>query len=1333
MADLNNLKKGQTITEHIDTINTNVNLVNGELIGFKDNIKNVVEENSLVKSVQWKTGNVILTASEIGAFPNSTSIQELDINNIKDTGVYIGTNANNPYYLIVIKYNDTNIYQELIGLNTKRFRRFTGSWSEWITAYSNENPVTASDITGIHQISDNKYVEVALLNDGTFVKANITINPSTNELKLGDRIVATTEYVDKAVNMIKSVIVNELPETAVENTIYFVPNTKEDDANEFVEWIWVNGAWEIVGGTSIDLTPFLTKADASEIYATKQENDDKVPKTTTINNKALTGNITLNAEDVGALPIGTKLETNAVNKYTNEEIETKLSNGEFVNGNTFIVLDDGDCLKGHTYTYNNGLIDITDMITDYVNLDGNQSIGGVKNFTGLLKYLGEEVATEKYVDENGGKIDVIAVNGENQTIDGKRVNIAVPTTLDELATDEEKAVLSSGITLKRVQDISTNKEDIIFLKKGKVDNVTGKGLSTNDFTDDYKDKLDELEPYDDTDIKASITNLTNNKADKSMLENYTLSVDEASKISLDIDTSTYTITMKLLNSKDEELSSDNVDLPLETMVVDAKYNSTTKEIVLTLKNGNTTKFSVADLVSGLASQSALNTTNTNLTNLTNSLGDLAFVDSLSKGDVGLGNVDNTSDANKPISTATQTALNKKANISDLGDLAYLDSLTASDVGALPSDTEIPSIEGLAKQSDVDGLTTRVGNLESGKVDKINGKGLSTNDYTTAEKNKLAGLSNYDDSVITEDINNLENNKVDKVTGKALSTNDFTNAYKNKLDGLSNYDDTQVKSDISSLSTNKADKSSVTAIDGRVTTIEGKIPTLATQDFVNSSIATATATFKGTYDEFADLKSVSADENDYAFVETTDSIGNKLYKRYKYVDGAWVFEYDLNNSSFTAQQWATINSGVTASDRTSFVNNITEVGNIKTTLATKADKSEILPINDATILVRVNGAAVGSFTTNQSTDEAIDISVPTGTAASKGYTTSITGSSNLPTDSAVKSFVEGKGYITKDASITGNAATATKATQDGSGNNIVNTYATKSALTSVENKIPTNNNQLTNGAGYVTSSGSVASATKATQDGNGKNIADTYATNVKVNGLIDRLDATGVKQITDTTILLAGLTTGIHKLANSAIVSTGNKSITCEAGTIIIAQRTDATAVNGIIYRPAYEHRFLAWINSSYGDDYLELSYVADLKRGYIDGNPIATYPIGTYLWTDGSYNPAEKFGGTWEQIKDVFLLASGNTYAVGSTGGEATHTLTESEMPRHRHQQTHADSPMVSWSKLYSDGNGSYGWSIKGEAYQDSQFRQFTMFMGNSQPHNNMPPYKVGCLWLRIA
>jgi len=40
-------------------------------------------------------------------------------------------------------------------------------------------------------------------------------------------------------------------------------------------------------------------------------------------------------------------------------------------------------------------------------------------------------------------------------------------------------------------------------------------------------------------------------------------------------------------------------------------------------------------------------------------------------------------------------------------------------------------------------------LIAGKVDKQTGKGLSTNDYTTEEKTKLAGLSNYNDSEVRE--------------------------------------------------------------------------------------------------------------------------------------------------------------------------------------------------------------------------------------------------------------------------------------------------------------------------------------------------------------------------------------------------------------------------------------------------------------------------------------------------------------------------------------------------------------------------------------------------------
>ena len=107
----------------------------------------------------------------------------------------------------------------------------------------------------------------------------------------------------------------------------------------------------------------------------------------------------------------------------------------------------------------------------------------------------------------------------------------------------------------------------------------------------------------------------------------------------------------------------------------------------------------------------------------------------------------------------------------------------------------------------------------------------------------------------------------------------------------------------------------TAID----TINGKIPAQATaqnqladKNFVNSSISTATADFKGTYNSLQELEQVTANANDYAFVIATDAAGNTVYKRYKWVEGTgWTWEYDLNNSSFTAAQWAAIQSGITA--------------------------------------------------------------------------------------------------------------------------------------------------------------------------------------------------------------------------------------------------------------------------------------------------------------------------------------------------------------------------------------------------------------------------------------
>lgn len=108
--------------------------------------------------------------------------------------------------------------------------------------------------------------------------------------------------------------------------------------------------------------------------------------------------------------------------------------------------------------------------------------------------------------------------------------------------------------------------------------------------------------------------------------------------------------------------------------------------------------------------------------------------------------------------------------------------------------------------------------------------------------------------------------------------------------------------------------------------------IADKGFVNSSIATATATFKGTVTAAGDteaqaqtaLASITGmDANDYAFVkvENTPQTGVDKFKRYKYTGSAWSYEYTLNNSSFTSDQWAAINSGITSSL-------VTDIGTLK---------------------------------------------------------------------------------------------------------------------------------------------------------------------------------------------------------------------------------------------------------------------------------------------------------------------------------------------------------------------------------------------------------------------
>lgn len=96
------------------------------------------------------------------------------------------------------------------------------------------------------------------------------------------------------------------------------------------------------------------------------------------------------------------------------------------------------------------------------------------------------------------------------------------------------------------------------------------------------------------------SNISNNSTRIKLLE-----TQSGSKINLGINTTDYIMTLELLNSNDEILSSKTIDFPLESMVVNGRFEN--NNIILTLQNGNEVSFSVASLVNGLINQETFET------------------------------------------------------------------------------------------------------------------------------------------------------------------------------------------------------------------------------------------------------------------------------------------------------------------------------------------------------------------------------------------------------------------------------------------------------------------------------------------------------------------------------------------------------------------------------------------------------------------------------------------------------------------------------------------------------------------------------------------------------
>lgn len=119
------------------------------------------------------------------------------------------------------------------------------------------------------------------------------------------------------------------------------------------------------------------------------------------------------------------------------------------------------------------------------------------------------------------------------------------------------------------------------------------------------------------------------------------------------------------------------------------------------------------------------------------------------------------------------------------------------------------------------------------------------------------------------------------------------------------------------------------------------------------------------------------------------------------------------------------------------------------------------------------------------------------------------------------------------------------------------------------------------------------------------------------------------------------------------------------------------------------------------------------------------YPVGAVYISMNQTSPQTLFGGTWTQIQGRFLIGAGTAYPAGSTGGEATHTLTKDEIPDHTHTFKYTGQSAttgVNSIRLYQAASNQYN------AYSGGQSSNC-----GGGAHNNMPPYMAVYMWYRTA
>lgn len=253
--------------------------------------------------------------------------------------------------------------------------------------------------------------------------------------------------------------------------------------------------------------------------------------------------------------------------------------------------------------------------------------------------------------------------------------------------------------------------DIDDIKAEQTEQNTKIQKNTDDIVE-INQNINEIDSHINT-INEDIDNLEQD------LTNYSLITETGSQINLNVNSTNYQITAILKDKNGNVIYTSNaIDLPIESMIVNARYDNTTKEIVLTLQNGNTLRISVADLVSGLVSETQLQTILANYYTTTE-------VDNLLSEKANQTSLDATNQ------NLTNLAGRVSTNEEDIADIKEEQTTQNTNIEELQNQVETLQEDLESANSEIEELNTDITNMRKASY-KVDGQGTDITLENTSE-------------------------------------------------------------------------------------------------------------------------------------------------------------------------------------------------------------------------------------------------------------------------------------------------------------------------------------------------------------------------------------------------------------------------------------------------------------------------------------------------------------------------------------------------------------------------------------------------------------------------